>query len=160
MSATLSFLGYLARAWVLAALLLPLAACNAGRAAQGPVDAAPPMSPAPSAGAASSASIDSVASSTAAQPLPELGDKGRACKSDADCAIKDVGSCCGYRPQCLNKDTPTFPEQVKERCAREGRVSTCGVLAISGCQCVSGQCQGVLQADESLVPPAEPAPLQ
>ena len=33
------------------------------------------------------------------------------CKTDDDCAIKDVGSCFGYRPACVNKASPTFPRQ-------------------------------------------------
>ena len=72
-----------------------------------------------------------------------------ACKSDADCEVKDVGSCCGYRPQCLNRDAKTFPEQVKAKCAREGRVSTCGMLAVAGCQCLQGKCAALLQSDNS-----------
>ena len=71
------------------------------------------------------------------------------CKSDADCVIKDVGSCCGYRPQCLNKEAKTFPDQVKAKCAREGRVSTCGMLAVIGCECVQGKCAAQLQSDNS-----------
>lgn len=65
------------------------------------------------------------------------------CKVDSDCAIKDVGSCCGYSPQCVNADAPTFPEQVKAQCASEGRMSVCGFPAISGCRCVQGRCAGV-----------------
>jgi hypothetical protein len=95
-----------------------------------------------------------------APPIVAESNKGRTCNSDADCAIKDVGSCCGYQPQCLNKDAPTFPEHVKAQCAREGRVSTCGMLAISGCQCRSGKCENVLQSDESMSAPAAPAPLK
>ena len=64
------------------------------------------------------------------------------CRTDADCAIKDVGSCCGYRPQCVNKDSPTFPDRVKAKCAKDGRMGICGFPAITGCQCVSGQCKG------------------
>ena len=66
------------------------------------------------------------------------------CKIDSDCAVKDVGSCCGYFPQCVNKASVTFPEQVKAQCASEGRMSVCGFPAISGCTCVKGQCNGVL----------------
>lgn len=77
-------------------------------------------------------------------PPMSLGqDTGRACKTNADCAVKDAGSCCGYRPVCVNKDTPTFPEKVKAACADDGRVGICGFPAIDGCQCVSGQCEGV-----------------
>jgi hypothetical protein len=71
---------------------------------------------------------------------PGVVDQG--CRTDADCAIKDVGSCCGYAPACVNKASPTFPEQVQALCAREGRVSTCGFPAITGCKCTAGKCEG------------------
>lgn len=88
---------------------------------------------------------------TAANNIPiDAGEKPptgdgivRHCKVDADCAIKDVGSCCGAYPQCVNRDSPTFPEQVKAQCASEGRMSVCGFPSISGCRCVQGQCEGV-----------------
>jgi hypothetical protein len=67
----------------------------------------------------------------------------KACHSDADCAIKDVGSCCGYNPRCVNKDTPTFPEQVKAKCSKEGRASICGFPSLSGCKCEQGTCAGI-----------------
>ncbi|OGT57785.1 MAG: hypothetical protein A3E01_03415 [Gammaproteobacteria bacterium RIFCSPHIGHO2_12_FULL_63_22] len=84
--------------------------------------------------------------------LPPLSlgvDAGRACRSDSDCAMKDAGSCCGYRPVCVNKDTPTFPEKVKAACAEDGRVGICGFPAIDGCQCVAGKCQGVPMMENS-----------
>lgn len=75
---------------------------------------------------------------------PPAGDGiSRQCRVDADCAIKDVGSCCGAYPQCVNKDSPTFPEQVQAQCASEGRMGVCGFPSISGCRCVQGQCEGV-----------------
>ena len=87
-------------------------------------------------------------------PTTALGrDAARACKTSADCAVKDAGSCCGYRPACVNKDTPTFPEKVKAACATEGRMGICGFPVIDGCQCVSGTCEGVPMMENS-------APLQ
>jgi hypothetical protein len=64
------------------------------------------------------------------------------CRTDADCAIKDVGSCCGYRPACVNKASPTFPEQVQKQCAKSGRMGICGFPAITGCKCTAGKCEG------------------
>lgn len=75
------------------------------------------------------------------------GDPSLSCKTDADCAIKDVGSCCGYNPRCVNKDSQTFPEQVQAKCAKDGRVGICGFPSISGCECVAGKCAGVPGAD-------------
>lgn len=147
--------------------VLLLAACHAGQAEQreaaadpaSPVTASAPAVPVAMPVAATSATPTAqVTAVPESRPVLAAADQGRSCKTDADCAVKDVGSCCGYHPQCLNKDTPTFPDEVKARCAREGRVSTCGMLAISGCQCVSGKCENVLQSDESL--PAAPAELK
>lgn len=82
---------------------------------------------------------------------PTLGaDPGRACRVDSDCAMKDAGSCCGFHPVCVNKDTPTFPEKVKAACANDGRVGICGFPAIDGCQCVAGKCQGVPMMENSV----------
>ena len=62
------------------------------------------------------------------------------CKTAADCAVKDVGNCCGHYPACVNKDSPTFPEQVKAQCAESGMSSICGFQEIGGCDCVEGRC--------------------
>jgi hypothetical protein len=66
------------------------------------------------------------------------------CKTDADCAVKDVGNCCGYYPACVNAHSATFPDQVKADCAREGRMAVCGFPEIRGCACVKGRCENVL----------------
>ena len=66
----------------------------------------------------------------------------QSCNTDADCAIKDVGSCCGYAPACVNKSSPTFPEQVQAKCAKDGRMGICGFPAITGCKCTAGKCEG------------------
>ena len=79
-----------------------------------------------------------------------------ACRTDADCAVKDVGSCCGYRPACVSAAAETFPDEVRARCAAQERVGICGFPAISGCQCVSGRCAAAADAQG----PASPAPLQ
>ncbi|MCB1560060.1 MAG: hypothetical protein KDI75_03000 [Xanthomonadales bacterium] len=63
------------------------------------------------------------------------------CNSNDQCVIKDIGSCCGYRPACVNIDSPTDPATVKAACEREGTASICGFPAISACQCVESRCQ-------------------
>jgi len=65
------------------------------------------------------------------------------CEVNQDCAIKDIGSCCGANPRCVNANSPTFAEQVKANCAKQSRVGTCGFPAVSGCRCVQGTCTGV-----------------
>lgn len=62
------------------------------------------------------------------------------CKVDADCAVKDVGSCCGAYPACVNAASPTFPAQVKAECAKGGMSSVCGFPVVEGCECVEGRC--------------------
>lgn len=74
---------------------------------------------------------------------PHEGGVDYSCKVDSDCAVKDIGSCCGYYPACVNKDSPTFPEQVQARCAAEGLSSVCGFPDIAGCACVEGRCENI-----------------
>jgi hypothetical protein len=80
------------------------------------------------------------AATAPADPPPAGGAVNDQCKSDADCEVKNVGNCCGYYPACVNRDSPTFPERVKEECAREKMASICGFPEISGCSCVQGRC--------------------
>lgn len=65
----------------------------------------------------------------------------RSCKSDDDCVVKDVGSCCGYMPACVAKDAKVDPAAVQAKCAKEGRVSVCGFPVITACSCNQGVCQ-------------------
>ena len=69
-----------------------------------------------------------------------------ACNVPADCAVKNVGNCCGQFPQCVNKDSPTFPEQVKAECADKGMSSICGFQEIASCDCIEGRCTGIAGA--------------
>lgn len=89
------------------------------------------------------APVDGSDSATPQRVTDIGGDPSLSCRTDADCAIKDVGSCCGYNPRCVNKDSQTFPEQVQAKCAKDGRVGICGFPSISGCECVAGKCAGV-----------------
>ena len=72
-------------------------------------------------------------------PAPAAVD--RSCRSDADCAVKDVGNCCGRQPACVNRDSPTDPAAVRAQCAKDGIASTCGFTEIAACTCSAGQCQ-------------------
>lgn len=63
------------------------------------------------------------------------------CASDADCAVKNVGSCCGAMPACVNKNAPVDAAAVQAECARKGMMSTCGFKDIQSCSCVAGTCQ-------------------
>ena len=83
----------------------------------------------------------------APEPTPATPGKGtatvvdRSCRSDADCAVKNVGNCCGYYPACVNKDSPTDPEGVQAQCAKSGMMSVCGFADISACSCNAGTCE-------------------
>jgi hypothetical protein len=118
-------------------------------------EATPAASPAPAADAPAVAEPVSVAEpGTDAVPDPvaaALPGQPRSidvsCETDADCEIKDIGSCCGYYPRCVNADSDPQPERVRAECAAEGRVSTCGFPSVSGCACVANQCVNTLEGD-------------
>ena len=74
------------------------------------------------------------------QVLPEPVKLDYHCTSDADCAVKDVGSCCGAYPDCVNNDSPADPAAVQAQCAKQGLMSTCGFREIDACRCTQGRC--------------------
>jgi hypothetical protein len=97
------------------------------------------------AGAPPAADDDTPPANTIAVGEPNPGAPGSvdtSCRTDADCAVKDVGSCCGYRPACVAADSPTFPKEVQAQCAKDGRMGICGFPAITGCTCRAGKCEG------------------
>ncbi len=63
------------------------------------------------------------------------------CSVAGDCAVKNVGNCCGYFPACVNKDSPVDADAVRAECARTGTSSVCGFREIQACECASGQCR-------------------
>ena len=63
-----------------------------------------------------------------------------ACHIDSDCAIKDVGSCCGTKPECVNKDSPADPAGVRAQCAKEHLISSCAIRSITQCGCEKHHC--------------------
>ncbi len=75
-----------------------------------------------------------------------------ACASNADCAVKNVGNCCGVQPACVNTNSPTDPDAVRAQCEASGTMGICGFRQISACQCVSGRCE-----PESIVSLEDPA---
>ncbi|MEO7326167.1 MAG: hypothetical protein ABIW82_15180 [Dokdonella sp.] len=62
------------------------------------------------------------------------------CHVDADCAVKNVGSCCGAYPACVNSSSPTFPETVKVECGKSHTMGTCNIPVVEACACVEGRC--------------------
>lgn len=74
------------------------------------------------------------------------------CRTDADCAVKDVGNCCGYYPMCVNQDSPTDPAGVQAECRASGRVGVCGFRNIDACKCVANRCESAGVVMENAVP--------
>lgn len=103
-----------------------LAACVPSQATQPDAQAAVPANP-----------FDKPVAAAPVGPL----NPDRSCKVDADCAVKDVGNCCGHYPMCVNRDARTDPQAVRAQCARSGMASVCGFPEIAGCSCVQGQCR-------------------
>ena len=108
--------------------------------------------PAPAARTSAAAPPTSASHAVAALATSDPGAVSRACKMDADCAVKDVGSCCGQYPACVNKDAQTFPEKVKAQCGIEHRMGVCSIPVISGCSCVQGKCADINVADAHKIP--------
>ncbi|MEL1265610.1 hypothetical protein [Pseudoxanthomonas putridarboris] len=119
---------------VLSCALLVLAACAAPASSNGPSEALPP---------ATSGTSPSKPMSSPYPPreVATPANVDYSCRSNADCAVKDVGNCCGAMPACVNKDSPTDPQAVQAQCAASGRMGICGFVDITACQCVSGRCE-------------------
>ena len=118
----------LASAAPLLALLL-LAACSAQQATTAPAPSPPASASAPAAEAPRAAG-DAL--------QPDLS-----CRVADDCAVKNVGNCCGYFPACVNKDSAVDPAAVRAECERTGTSSVCGFQDIQACECAQGQCRAV-----------------
>ncbi len=87
--------------------------------------------------------VAQVPDTTGNKTVIDASNPSRSCKTDSDCAVKDVGNCCGAYPMCVNKDTRTDPGAVRAQCAKDGMASVCGFQEISGCQCVEGRCENL-----------------
>ena len=72
---------------------------------------------------------------------PDLPHLDTSCRSDNDCVVKNVGSCCGAKPACLNRDSKVDPGAVQADCAAHGLSSTCGFEDIRSCTCDAGTCR-------------------
>lgn len=79
-------------------------------------------------------------------PLPANAlQSDRSCKVDADCAVKNVGSCCGYQPACVNANAQVDPQAVQADCAARGIAGVCGFVEIQSCACVNARCEASAQ---------------
>ena len=95
------------------------------------------------------ATAPSVDPSPAATPTPTPaqdaapGTVDASCRVASDCAVKNVGNCCGHFPACVNRDAAVDPAAVRAQCAASGMASVCGWKDIQSCDCVQGRCQAV-----------------
>lgn len=105
-----------------------------------PATDTPLIAPDTAAGTVEKAPATTVAAADPANP-------NRSCKTDADCAVKDVGNCCGAYPMCVNKDAHTDAAAVRAQCAKNGMASICGFREVRGCTCVQGQCQDIADGE-------------
>ncbi len=121
----------------IALLALLLAACSAAQPG-GSVQAPPMSDPQP-------ATPMPAQPDPAARPgrtsVPGVPDLDRSCRVDSDCTVKDVGSCCGYSPSCVNKAARPDPKAVQAACADAGMAGICGFREIEACACVSNTCE-------------------
>lgn len=137
---------------------LGLAGCVApeptGLAADAPAQAIPsqpPVATPPSPPVTAPRSAPVVDAPPMSDPLPAqrlseapAGDPAtvdRSCRTSADCAVKNVGNCCGQMPACVNVNAKVNPEAVQAQCAAQGMASVCGFQEISRCECVKGTCE-------------------
>ena len=82
-----------------------------------------------------------------ARPGPSgVPDLDRSCRVDTDCAVKNVGNCCGHFPACVNVDAQPDPAAVQAACAESGMASVCGFREIQACSCVASTCEPAASA--------------
>ncbi len=67
------------------------------------------------------------------------------CDNDSDCEIKDVHNCCGYYPECVNRQAMVDAAFVRDACNEEGKASICGFTSIDTCRCINSRCEGYLK---------------
>lgn len=124
---------------LLASLAVALAGCpQATPPVQGdPASAEPATStPAP----ASERPAPRMSGPVPQQRVPQPVKLDDSCRADSDCAVKNVGSCCGAFPACVNANSPADAAAVQAQCAKEGRVSSCGYRAVKSCGCRQNHC--------------------
>jgi len=108
-----------------------------------------PAIPGASAPAAPPTSVAEIPESPVAAPAGEdagdpLSPLDASCAVDSDCAVKDVGNCCGRMPACVNRAAkPHDAAAVQRECERTGTSSICGFQELSGCRCEANLCVGI-----------------
>ena len=65
------------------------------------------------------------------------------CQVDGDCAVVDVGNCCGSYPMCVRAGSQVDPAAVQVECAKRDMAGICGFPVIDACVCSAGRCQAM-----------------
>lgn len=63
------------------------------------------------------------------------------CQQDSDCAVTNIGNCCGTYLACVNTSSTIDPAAVARECADQGLAGICGYPDITACECVQGLCR-------------------
>jgi hypothetical protein len=82
--------------------------------------------------------VDSEVLDASKPDAPDAGaspDPRFSCAKDSDCAVKNVGNCCGYYPRCTNKAAEITPVQCPP-----GVGGVCGFPEITSCECRANTC--------------------
>jgi hypothetical protein len=128
------------------------AGSSGGSAAASPAPApatqpSPAANPTPADEAAVPATVPTPADAGASVALPYPSDLAAHaglridCQQDSECAVKDVGNCCGRYDACVRADSQPDPTAVQAECATTGMAGICGFPVIEACVCAAGTCQ-------------------
>jgi len=96
---------------------------------------------APRADVATASPPQAPAATTPALPGTTPAVPDASCKVASDCAVRNVGNCCGYYPACVNANAAVDAQAVRAQCERDGMASVCGWQEIEACDCVQNRCQ-------------------
>lgn len=124
----------------------PSTSADAGGSASPAGEATRPSQASPAAPAIPPDEVPPMSDPLPPEPVPEPAafdpsSPDRSCRTSADCAVKNVGNCCGAMPACVNRNARTDPAAVKAQCERAGMASICGFKEVTACTCVAGTCQ-------------------
>lgn len=65
------------------------------------------------------------------------------CQVDSDCAVVDIGNCCGSYPACVRAGSQVDPAAVQAECGERDLAGICGFPVIDNCVCSTGRCQAM-----------------
>lgn len=126
-------------------LAVLLVACGSGAPDREPSGSTPAFgqAPPPPALVPAPGDADSQPPPVALEDPPLAGHAGLRfdCRTDSDCAVMNVGNCCGHYPACVNTASTPDPDAVASECAERGMAGICGFPVIESCACVANRCE-------------------